>query len=116
MGIEAIVLFFILGLILVGGAIIFAQIVTPKSENHAKFEAYECGIPVKDGAWMQFNVGYYMYSLIYLIFDVEVVFLFPWGVVMRDMGTTAFVEVVIFFAVLGLGLAYAWKKDALKWQ
>lgn len=116
MGIEAIVLFFILGIVLVGGAVVFAQIVSPKSTNHSKFQAYECGIPVKDGAWTQFNVGYYMYALIYLIFDVEVVFLFPWGEVMRDMGMKAFVEVVIFFFILALGLAYAWKKDALKWE
>lgn len=116
MGIEAIVLFFILGAFLVGSAVIFAQIVSPKSENHSKFEAYECGIPVKLGAWTQFNVGYYMYALIYLIFDVEVVFLFPWGEAMHDMGLAAFVEVLVFFVILGLGLAYAWKKDALKWQ
>ncbi len=115
MGIEAVVLFFIVGLVLVGSAVIFAQIFAPRSENHSKFEAYECGIPVKGGSWMQFNVGYYMYALIYLVFDVEVVFLFPWAVVMRDMGMAAFVEVVIFFFILGLGLAYAWKKKALKW-
>ncbi len=116
MGAEAIVLLFILGLVLVGGAIIFVNLTSPKSENHSKFEAYECGIPVKKGAWIQFNVGYYMYALIYLVFDVEIVFLFPWAVVMREMGTSAFIEVVLFFAVLGLGLAYAWKKKALKWQ
>lgn len=116
MGIEAVVLLFVVGLFLVGSAVIFAHFFAPKSENHSKFEAYECGIPVRDGAWMQFNVGYYMYALIYLVFDVEIVFLFPWAEVMHDMGTSAFVEVLIFFAVLGLGLAYAWKKNALKWQ
>lgn len=116
MGIEVIILFFLIGIILVGVAVGLAQIISPKSENHSKFEAYECGIPVEGGSWMQFNVGYYMYALIYLIFDVEVVFLFPWGEVMHEIGTVAFVEVVVFFMVLGLGLAYAWKKGALKWQ
>jgi NADH-quinone oxidoreductase subunit A len=116
MGIEAIILFFTVGLVLVGGAVVFAHFAAPKSINHSKFEAYECGIPVKDGAWTQFNVGYYLFALIYLVFDVEVVFIYPWGVVMKDLGTTAFVEVLIFFFILGLGLAYAWKKKALKWQ
>lgn len=116
MGLEAVILFFLVGIVLVGIGVILGQLISPRSENKSKFEAYECGIPVKGSSWMQFNVGYYMYALIYLIFDVEIIFLFPWGVVMRSIGLTAFVEVFIFFIVLGLGLAYAWKKGALKWQ
>jgi NADH-quinone oxidoreductase subunit A len=60
-------------------------------------------------------VGYYLFAIIYLIFDVETVFLFPWAVVMREIGIRAFIEIIIFFFVLGLGLLYAWKKGALKW-
>lgn len=116
MALESVILFFLVGIVLVGIGVSLAQLLSPKSENKSKFEAYECGIPVKGGSWMQFNVGYYMYALIYLIFDVEIIFLFPWGVVMRHIGPTAFIEVSIFFLVLGLGLAYAWKKGALKWQ
>ena len=112
---ELIIVFFLVGVILVGGAVIFANLVAPKSFNPAKFEPYECGIPVKAGSWIQFNVGYYLFALVYLIFDIEVVFIFPWGVVMKEVGITAFVELFIVFFMLGLGLMYAWKKGALKW-
>ena len=112
---ESLILFFLLGVVLVGGAIVFSTFVAPRSKNLAKFEPYECGIESKSVAWVQFNVGYYLFAIIYLIFDVETVFIFPWGVVMREMGMVAFVEILIFFFILILGLLYAWKKGALKW-
>ena len=112
---QALVLFFILGLVLVGGAIVFSYLVAPQSFNPAKSEPYECGIPTEGPTWIQFNVGYYLFAIIYLIFDVETVFLFPWAVVMQDIGLRAFIEIIIFFFILGLGLLYAWKKKALKW-
>ncbi len=113
---ESLVLFFIVGVVLVGGAILFSHFVAPRiSKSPAKFEPYECGIPAEGNAWIQFNVGYYLFAIIYLIFAVETVFIFPWAVVMRETGLRAFVEIVIFFFVLGLGLLYAWKKGALKW-
>jgi len=112
---ESLVLFFIIGVVLVGGAILFSTYFAPKSSNPAKLEPYECGIPVKDGSWIQFNVGYYLFSIIYLVFDVEIVFIYPWGTVMKEVGLTAFIEILIFFVILGLGLAYAWKKKALTW-
>ena len=112
---QSLVLFFILGLVLVGGAIAFAYLVAPRSFNAAKSEPYECGIPTAGPTWIQFNVGYYLFAIVYLIFDVETVFLFPWAVVMKDIGLRAFIEIVIFFFILGLGLLYAWKKKALKW-
>ncbi len=65
---------------------------------------------------MQFKVGYYLFAILFLIFDVETVFIFPWAVVMKKIGMAAFVEILIFFAILGLGLLYAWKKKALKWE
>ena len=112
---ESLILFFLLGVVLVGGAIVFSTFVAPRSKNLAKFEPYECGIESKSVAWVQFNVGYYLFAIIYLIFDVETVFIFPWGVVMREMGMVAFVEIIIFFFILILGLLYAWRKGALKW-
>lgn len=112
---ESLILFFLLGVVLVGGAIAFSTIVAPRSKNIAKFEPYECGIESKTVAWVQFNVGYYLFAIIYLIFDVETVFIFPWGVVMRDLGMLAFIEIIIFFFILVLGLLYAWRKGALKW-
>ncbi len=112
---EMLILFFIVGLVLVGGAIIFSSLAAPRSVNPIKFDPYECGIPTEGPAWIQFNVGYYLFAIIYLVFDVETVFLFPWAVVMKSIGTRAFVEIVIFFFILVLGLLYAWKKKALKW-
>lgn len=113
---ESLVIFFLAGTILVGLAIVFAYFISPKSSNASKFEAYECGIPSSGTTWIQFNVGYYLFAIIYLVFDVEIVFVFPWGVVMKEVGMRAFIEILIFFFILGLGLLYAWKKKALKWQ
>jgi NADH-quinone oxidoreductase subunit A len=113
---ESLVLFFIIGVVLVGGAVVFASFVAPKSFNPVKLEPYECGIPSEGPAWIQFNVGYYLFAIIYLVFDVETVFLFPWGTVMKEVGIRAFIEILIFFFILGLGLLYAWRKGALKWQ
>jgi len=116
MSAESLILFFIVGAFLVGGALLFSRYVAPTSTNPQKPEAYECGIPTEGLTWLQFNVGYYLFAIIFLVFDVETVFIFPWAVTMKSMGMTAFIEIVIFFFVLGLGLLYAWKKGALKWE
>lgn len=107
---------FLTAVVLVGGAIIFSYYAAPRSGGVIKSEPYECGIPTAGPTWIQFDVGYYLFAIIYLIFDVETVLLFPWAVVMREIGMTAFVEILIFLTVLGLGLVYAWKKKALIWQ
>lgn len=113
---EIMFIFFLAGIFLVSAALVVSYAISPKSWNESKFEAYECGIPTEGVTWIQFNVGYYLFAIIYLVFDVELVFIFPWGVVMKEVGFTAFIEILIFFFVLGLGLLYAWKKKALKWQ
>jgi NADH-quinone oxidoreductase subunit A len=113
---ASLILFFIVAVVLVGGAVLFSFFVAPTSVNPAKSEAYECGIPTKGLTWLQFNVGYYLFAILFLIFDVESVFVFPWAVVMKEMGMIAFVEIVIFFVILILGLLYAWKKHALVWE
>ena len=113
---EWLVLFFILGAIFVGLVPVFSNIVAPRSFNPQKNDPYECGIPTEGVTWLQFNVGYYLFAILFLIFDVETVLVFPWAVVMREVGMTAFVEILIFFFILGLGLLYAWKKHALIWE
>ena len=113
---TALILFVISAMMIVGIGMIFSWIVAPKSKNAVKEEPYECGIPTKGTSFIQFRVGYYLFVIIFLIFDVETVFIFPWAVVMKSMGMTAFIEIVIFFVILGLGLLYAWKKNALKWD
>jgi NADH:ubiquinone oxidoreductase subunit 3 (subunit A) len=86
------------------------------SKNKQKFEPYECGVPTQGKTWIQFNVGYYLFALIFLIFDVELIFLYPWAVVAKTAGWLAFVEVLVFLFILFLGFLYAHKKGALKWS
>jgi NADH:ubiquinone oxidoreductase subunit 3 (subunit A) len=116
MSAESLILFFIVGAVLVGGAILFSSFIPPRSINPQKAEPYECGIPTTGLSWLQFNIGYYLFAILFLIFEVEAVFLFPWAVVMKELGIVAFVEILIFLVILGLGLMYAWNKKALIWE
>jgi len=113
---EWLVLFFMVGAIFVGLVLILSGIIAPRSINPQKFAPYECGMPTTGLTWLQFNVGYYLFAILFLVFDVETVFIFPWAVVMKEVGMIAFIEIVIFFLILGLGLLYAWKKHALVWE
>ncbi|MDR1973070.1 MAG: NADH-quinone oxidoreductase subunit A [Bacteroidales bacterium] len=97
-------------------ALVIASLLAPRSFNALKGEPYECGIPTRGSSWMQFRVGYYLFAILYLVFDVETVLLFPWAVIMKDLGTQGLVCVSFFLVVLALGLAYAWKKGALSWK
>ena len=96
-------------------ATLVAKIVTKTTTNKAKKEPYECGIPTTGNTWVQLNVGYYLFALIFLIFDVELVFLYPWAVVAKKVGWLALAEIIIFFFILFMGFLYAHKKGALKW-
>lgn len=116
MGNIAIIVFLLTGVVLVAGANALSNLISPKSDNPTKGEPYESGMPTIGPAWVQFKVGYYLYAILFLLFDVEVAFLVPWAVVYKDMGGVALVEVLIFLLILGLGLIYAWKKEALKWD
>jgi len=113
---ASLILFFLVGTLFVGLVLLFSGFVAPKSFNAEKFEPYECGIPTEGVTWLQFNVGYYLFAILFLVFDVETVLVFPWAVVMKEVGMAAFIEIVIFFFILGLGLLYAWKKHALIWE
>lgn len=101
---------------LVTAALGIARLISPNKYNPQKGEAYECGIPTRGGSWMQFKVGYYLFAILFLMFDVETVFLFPWAVVVQEVGVYGLVTVVFFLFILVLGLAYAWKKGALEWK
>ena len=104
------------GLAFVGVVTVLANLLAPRSFNAQKDEAFECGIPTRGGAWMQFRIGYYLFAILFLMFDVETMFLFPWAVVMKDLGSMGLAVVGFFLFVLVLGLAYAWRKGALKWE
>ena len=101
---------------LVAAGLIMAKLIAPRSFNAQKGEAYECGLPTRGRSWVQFNVGYYLFAILFLMFDIETVFLIPWASVVGEIGTYALVSVSFFLVVLILGLAYAWKKGALKWE
>ena len=107
---------FITALTLVGAALIVALLLSPRSWSPHKGQPYECGIPTRGNSWIQFRVGYYLFAILYLVFDVETVLLFPWAVIMKDLGAQGLLCVLFFLAVLALGLAYAWKKRALQWK
>ncbi|MDR2040521.1 MAG: NADH-quinone oxidoreductase subunit A [Bacteroidales bacterium] len=107
---------FLSAVFLVAAALIIAKWLAPHSWNLHKGQAYECGIPTRGSSWMQFKVGYYLFAILYLVFDVETVLLFPWATIMKDLGTQGLVSVSFFLVILTLGLAYAWKKGALTWK
>ena len=97
---------------LVAVALGIARAISPRSYNPQKGEAYECGIPTRGRSWMQFKVGYYLFAILFLMFDVETVFLFSWAVVVQDLGVYGLVSILFFLIVLVLGLAYAWRKGS----
>src|SRR3990167_7235533 len=105
--------FLFLGVLFVGGAFVVSWLLRPRLPTEAvKNSPYECGEIVKGNARVQFNVRYYLFALIFVIFDVEVLFVMPWAVVFKQLGMVAYIEMLIFIFILTLGLLYAWKKGA----
>ncbi len=105
----------LLGIIMVAVPLIVQWLIAPSKKTKEKLETYECGEVPEGSAWLQFNIRFYVIALIFLIFDVEVVFLFPWAVVFKDLGLLAMVEMTIFLVILIVGLAYVWVKSDLDW-
>ena len=103
-------------LTLVVGAYVVAKLIGPRSYNKVKGEPYECGIPPRGTSWLPLSVGFYLFAILFLMFDVETVFLYPWAVVVKDFGALALLSIGFFMVVLVLGLAYAWKKGDLEWK
>ena len=101
---------------LVVAAYITAKLLGPRTYNKVKGEPFECGIPTRGESMAQFHVGYYLFAILFLMFDVETVFLFPWASIAKNIGSTALLAVGTFLFILVLGLAYAWKKGALRWK
>jgi NAD(P)H-quinone oxidoreductase subunit 3 len=90
-------------------------VLAPRQESPQKTTTYESGVLPFGQAWAQFNVRYYLFALIFVVFDVEVIYLYPWAVVFRQLGPVAFVEMLAFLSILLIGLVYAWRKGALEW-
>ena len=112
---------YFLGFLLIAAAVpvlalITNKIVSPTSSKGERELTYESGMEPIGAAWIQFNIRYYMFALIFVIFDVETVFLYPWAVAFHRLGLLAFIEALIFIAILVVALAYAWRKGALEWS
>jgi len=108
----------VLGAVFVAATLATSWLLSPKKPSPEKAETYECGAEPIGPPWVQFKAGYYVYALLYVIFDIETVFLYPWAVTFsqRGVGWFIFVEMVIFVAILLGGLVYAWKEGALTWR
>jgi NADH-quinone oxidoreductase subunit A len=109
-------LFFILGIAFVAAALIVSWLLRPRDPSAAKAAVYECGEIPKGCSRVQFNVSYYLVALLFVIFDIEVLFLVPWAVVFRELGLVPYIEMMVFIVILIFGLIYAWKKGVFEWQ
>lgn len=108
-------MFMALALLAGSAPIVAAYFLSPHKNNPAKNDVYECGIETVGDTWIQFKVQYYIFALVFLVFDVETVFLFPWAVAYGVLPMFAVLEGVLFIAILAAGLVYAWRKGALEW-
>lgn len=102
--------------VLVVGAYVVAKLVGPRSYNPVKGQPFECGILTRGSSWIPVHVGYYLFAILFLMFDIETLFLYPWAVVVKQFGAMALASVGFFMLVLVFGLAYAWRKGALEWK
>ncbi len=97
-------------------ALTAAKLLRPSRRGPERRTTYESGMEPIGGAWIQFNIRYYMFALIFVIFDVETVFLYPWAVAFNQLGLLGFLEALVFIGILVIGLVYAWRKGALEWS
>ena len=112
---NAVAIFIGFGLVFVVINYTLNALITRKVAEPQKYDSYECGEVPQGTAQVQYNVRYFIFALIFVLFDVEVIFVFPWAVVFRELGLFAFVEMLIFLLILILGLVYAWGKGVLHW-
>lgn len=96
--------------------LILAKFIAPKKPGWSKQAPYECGLESTGDSWVQFRVQYYVYALLFVVFDVEVIFLYPWALVWKELGPVVFAEMALFIAILAVGLVYAWKRGVLEWE
>jgi NADH-quinone oxidoreductase subunit A len=113
---ASVFLFMAVGFVFLAIALLFSRLIQSKGKPGTdKYIAYECGEVPEGSAWIRFNIRFYVLALIFIIFDVEIVFLLPWAVVFQRLGAFAFIEGLIFIGILAVGLAYVWKKGDLEW-
>jgi len=112
---AAVLVFLLVGIGIILLTFFIARLIRPHHPYKAKTQNYECAEQPIGDSWVKFNNRFYIFALIFVIFDVEVVFLFPWAVAFGQLGLFALVEMIIFIVILMFGLFYAWKKGVLKW-
>lgn len=105
-----------LGVIFALGAIITGRLLAPSNPTPEKSSTYECGEKPIGSAWVMFNIRYYLVAMLFVIFDVEVIYLLPWAVAFKKLGLFAFIEMMIFLGILAIALIYAWRKGAIEWD
>ncbi len=113
---AAVLLASVLGFALVAGALLANYLLAPRQPSRPKGLAYECGMLPIGRVRTQVHFRYYLFAILFLIFDIEAVFLFPWAVTFVDIGEVAFYEMLLFILILGFGLVYAWRKGVLRWR
>ena len=97
------------------GGYLVTFLLRPKRPYDLKKQTYECGLETQGDSWVQFKVQYYIFALIFVVFDIETVFIYPWAVAYKQIGVFALAEMIVFVFILVMGLAYAWRKGALEW-
>lgn len=113
---ETFWIFLFIGILIPPLAFNISNLLAPGKSNPEKNTTYESGIEPMGEAWIQFQIRYYMFALIFVIFDVETIFLYPWAMVFDQLGVYGFIEAIIFVIILVIGLVYAWRKGALEWS
>jgi NADH-quinone oxidoreductase subunit A len=115
-GFSIVLLFLVVGFVFLAFTLVLSRLIQPKGTPGVdKYIPYECGEVPEGSAWIRFNIRFYVVALIFIIFDVEIIFLLPWAVVFKTLGPFAFIEGLIFIAILVVGLAYVWRKGDLDW-
>ena len=111
-----ILLFIAVGLVLGGILLTVGSLVSPNRPDPEKLSPYECGFEAFEDARMKFDVRYYLVAILFILFDLEIAFLFPWAIVLPEIGFAGFVSMMIFLLILVVGFVYEWKKGALEWE
>jgi NADH:ubiquinone oxidoreductase subunit 3 (subunit A) len=108
-------LFVVIGLVIPIAPLIIAVVIAPKKPNPIKQSTYECGMETVGESWVQFKAQYYVFALVFLVFDVETVFLFPWAITLKALPLFVVLEGIVFILILFAGLVFAWRKGILEW-
>lgn len=111
-----ILILLVISLLTAAGMVFLSQKTGPKIYDKVKYSAYECGVDPLTSARVRVSVKYYLVAILFILFDLEAAFLYPWAVLYRSLGIVGFIEMAVFIGILVVGLVYAWKKGALEWQ